>query len=179
MAERIQAAIASPSTATTRSTPRRRHRPALWVLSTGWAATAIALVVLGVENQQLRQDKLQAEAVVASFSQPQNQLYTLTGTEDEPEASGRLVIDPAAASATIATYDLPQLPEDQVYRLWALADAEPIFCGQFNPEDGTDISQWPLPDPGCASTPVQMLVTSELVTAPPEPQGTLVLQPRS
>lgn len=178
LAQRLAAAISAPPSSTAIPLVRRR-RPTVWVLSSGWAATAIALIVLGIENQQLRQEKLQSEAVVASFSQPQNLLYTLAGTETEPAASGRLAIDPAAELATIATYDLPSLPEDQVYRLWALADAEPIFCGQFNPADGAAINQWQLPNPGCATAPVQMLVTSESIAAPPQPQGPLVLQPQS
>lgn len=89
------------------------------------------------------------------------------------------MIDAAAESATIATDSLPPLPANQVYRLWALADADPIFCGEFNPNDETAINQWQLPDPGCAAAPVQMLVTSESATAPLEPQGPLVLQPLS
>ena len=44
---------------------------------------------------------------MASFSQPANRLFTLTGTEAEPQASGRLVVNPTDQTALIVTTDLP------------------------------------------------------------------------
>jgi hypothetical protein len=132
-----------------------------------------------VENQRLRQELLQSEAVVASFSQPNNRLYTLAGTENQPQASGRLVVDPADETALIVTEDLPPLAADQVYRLWAIADQDPLFCGQFNPDAVQSTNQWQLPDVACGAAEVQMLITAESADAPPVPVGTLVLQSQS
>jgi hypothetical protein len=142
----------------------------------GWAATAIALVVVALDNQQLRQDKQQVEAVVARFTQPGNPIYTLAGTASQPQATGRLVIDDATQLITVTTQALPPLPADQVYRLWALADAAPVYCGQFNPEAMTAISEWAAPDALCATEQVQLLVTREALADPPTPQGPLVLE---
>lgn len=159
-------------------------RPPLWRrlsfwLGTGWALTAIALAAIAQENYRLRQAQRETEAIVASFTQPTNRLYTLQGTENQPQASGRLVIDPNQGEALITTRDLPPLPADQAYRLWALADSTPVFCGQFNPSPDAPAQQWSLPDSACDSDSVQMLITAESASAPPTPAGPLVLQSQS
>ncbi|MGB3137453.1 MAG: anti-sigma factor [Nodosilinea sp.] len=148
-------------------------------LALGWVATALALVLALQENQRLRLALRQNEAVVASFSQPASQLYTLAGTDAEPQASGRLVVDPADQTALIVTTDLPPLNPGEIYRLWALADSDPVFCGEFNPSVGQDTSQWPLPNAACGEEAVQMLITAEQAIAPPVPAGELVLQSQS
>ncbi|MGF1571030.1 MAG: anti-sigma factor domain-containing protein [Nodosilinea sp.] len=157
-----------------------RRVPWGWLgLGLGWAATALALAAVLHENRQLRLALRQSEAVVASFSQPTNRLYTLAGAEAQPQASGRLVVNPADQTALIVTSDLPPLEADQVYRLWALAGADPVFCGQFNPDAAQATSQWTLPDAACGNAPVQMLITAEQADAPPVPAGALVLQSQS
>ncbi len=159
---------------------RRRRWP--WgrlALALGWVATAITLVAALQENQRLRLALRQNEAVVASFSQPANPLYTLGGTEVEPQANARLVVNPTDQTALIVTTDLPPLAADQVYRLWALADSDPVFCGQFNPAAAQDTNQWALPAAACGEAPVQMLITAERVGDPLIPAGDLVLQSRS
>ncbi|WP_017298872.1 anti-sigma factor [Nodosilinea nodulosa] len=148
-------------------------------LALGWAATALALAFTLQENQRLRLALRQNEAVVASFSQPANQLYTLAATDSKTQASGRLVVDPKDQTALIVTTDLPTLGADQVYRLWALADGNPVFCGEFNPDATHDTNQWALPDAACGRSPVQMLVTAERASDPPVPAGSLVLESRS
>ncbi|MBE9158996.1 anti-sigma factor [Nodosilinea sp. LEGE 06152] len=158
---------------------RRRLPLGKLVLALGWAATGLALVLALQENQRLRLALTQQEAVVASFSQPGNPLYTLSGTDAEPQASGRLVVNPDAQTALIVTTDLPPLSPDQVYRLWALADSDPVFCGQFNPKAGQNTNQWILPNAACSDGSVQMLVTAERAADPPIPAGDLVLQSRS
>ena len=182
-AAQAQAPESAPALASEPS-PEPVIRPRRWpwgglVLALGWVATAIALVAALQENQRLRLALLQNEAVVASFSQPANPLYTLGGTEVEPEANARLVVSPTDQTALIVTTDLPPLAADQVYRLWALADSDPVFCGQFNPDAAQDTSQWDLPDAACAASPVQMLITAENRVDPPVPAGDLVMQSQS
>ncbi|WP_448169493.1 anti-sigma factor [Leptolyngbya iicbica] len=162
------------------STPRPPRRVWGWAgLGLGWAATAVALISVAAENQRLRQELIQSEAVVASFSQPDNRLYTLAGTAAQPQASGRLVVDPERETALIFTESLPPLTANQAYRLWAIADQEPLFCGQFNPIAEQASSQWQLPDIACGAPGVQMLITAESTDAPPLPAGPLVLQSQS
>ena len=160
--------------------PRRPRRTWGWAgLGLGWAATAVALISVVAENQRLKQELIQSEAVVASFSQPDNRLYTLAGTDAQPQARGRLVVDPGSETALIFTDRLPPLTANQTYRLWAIADQSPLFCGQFNPSAEQASSQWPLPDAACGAPDVQMLITAESVDAPPLPEGPLVLQSQS
>ncbi len=148
-------------------------------LALGWIATGLALALTWQENQRLRLALRQQDAIVASFSQPANHLYTLAGTPAAPQANARLVVDPADQTALIVTTDLPTLGADQVYRLWALADSDPVFCGEFNPSALQATSQWTLPNATCAANPVQMLITAEKATDPPVPAGSLVLQSQS
>lgn len=180
--DRILSAVQNPAPATA-SAPapagRRRLSLAKLSLALGWAATGLALMLTLQENQRLRLALRQSETVVASFSQPANQLYTLAGTDAEPQASGRLVVSPAEQTALIVTTDLPPLSADQVYRLWALADSDPVFCGEFNPHTGQDTNQWLLPNAACGNESVQMLITAEQITDPPVPAGALVLQSQS
>jgi hypothetical protein len=161
--------------------PQRQPRRAWgWAgLGLGWAATAVALISVVAENQRLKQELIQSEAVVASFSQPDNRLYTLAGTDAQPQARGRLVVDPDSETALIFTDSLPPLTTNQAYRLWAIADQSPLFCGQFNPSAEQSSSQWQLPDAACGAPGVQMLITAESVDAPPLPEGPLVLQSQS
>lgn len=162
------------------TSPLRSRRPwAIAGLGLGWAATAIALLSTSVENQRLRQALQRNEAVLASAGQPNTEIYTLSGSETQPQASGRLVVNPASATALILTEDLTPLTTDQVYRLWAVADQEPLFCGQFNPSANQATSQWTLPDAACGAEGVQMLITAEEASAPPVPAGTLVLLSQS
>ncbi|NJL47707.1 MAG: hypothetical protein HC929_09785 [Leptolyngbyaceae cyanobacterium SM2_5_2] len=148
-------------------------------LGLGWAATALALMTVRQENQRLRLALRQNEALVASFSQPGNPLFTLAGAEAEPQASGRLLVNPGTQTALIITADLPPLEADQVYRLWAVAARDPIFCGQFNPDTSEATTELALPDRACSTGNVQMLVTAERAADPPVPAGSLVLQSQS
>jgi len=176
--DRVMAAVAAPVAPSPAVPVSRPSRPrwGLYGVSAGWAVTAIALVAVAMDNQQLRRDKQQAEAVVARFAQPGNPIHTLAGTDSQPQATGRLVVDDATQLITVTTQDLPPLPADQVYRLWALADAAPVYCGQFNPEAMTATSEWAVPDALCTTEQVQLLVTREATADPPTPQGPLVLE---
>ncbi len=178
----IPTPVSSPAAVSPALTPEGARRRFPWGkvgLGLGWAATVLALIAVMQENQRLRLALRQNEAIVASFSQPGNPLFTLAGTEVEPQASGRLLVNPSRQTALMITIDLPPLEADQVYRLWAVAGGDPIFCGQFNPNTGQATSEWALPDRACSAGNVQMLVTAERTADPPVPAGSLVLQSQS
>lgn len=150
-----------------------------WVIGgmgLGWAVTALAAAALFSENYRLRQAQRQNEALVASFVRPSSRVYTLVGTPDHPEARARLVIDATQGSVVIATENLPSLPPEQAYRLWAVATETPLYCGQFNPSAGVATVDWQIPDPACNSAIAHMLITTESATDPPVPRGPLVLK---
>lgn len=178
--ERVKQQVLQAVTSPTRS-PRTSQRPArglIYALSTGWAITAIALFSLWQENQQLRQAQQQTQTILANFEQPNSYFYLLSGTDENPEISARLAINPETRSAAIVTHNLPSLPSDRVYRLWGVVNNEPTYCGEFNPVSTVGLSQWQLPS-DCDAIAATMLVTQELQADPPIPQGTLVLQAQS
>lgn len=174
----LTAAQPAPTTPARSSAPRRNFLSA-W-LGLGWAVTAVALGALALDNYRLRQEQLELKAVVASFSQPTTRFYALVGTKEQPQAVGRLVIDPNQQSASIVTDELATLPTGQAYRLWAMAEGKPVYCGQFTPTPASSTPiRWQLPEAACDSTTAQMLVTAESASAPPVPAGPLVLQSQS
>jgi hypothetical protein len=156
--------------------PAQPRRP--WRLIAGGAIAAAALIVLGADNYQLRQSVAEKREVIQALQNPDRFIYTLSGTEDLPDAFGSLVIDTGAQRAFLLTQNLPPLPSDQAYRLWAIPEGAtaPAFCGQFDGgEDGLE-TRWQLLDADCNITGVQMLITAEDTSAPPAPEGPLVMQ---
>lgn len=158
--------------------PAQPARPRPWGLIAGGAIAAAALIVLGIDNYQLRQSVAEKREVIQALRNPDRFIYTLSGTEDLPDAFGSLVIDTGDQRAFLLTQNLPPLPSDQAYRLWAIPEGAtvPAFCGQFDGgEDGSE-TRWQLLDADCNITGVQMLITAEQASAPPTPEGPLVMQ---
>lgn len=99
-------------------------------LAAGAAAAVIGVllvfnVLLQNELQELQESQLNS--------------YALQGAEPAEEAEGRLVgMDDREAMLVVA--DLPELPEDQTYQIWAIKDGEPVSCGIFTPENGSSMS---------------------------------------
>jgi anti-sigma-K factor RskA len=153
--------------------PFRRSR---WLQAAG-AIAALAAIALLVDNHRLRQSVQADQAIVATLQQPDSIVYPLRGTEKAANASGSLVVNSSHKTAVVLVQNLPALPDGQAYRLWAIPKGatKPTYCGQFN-NDRTGVVHWALPEAVCSTNVPQMLVTAELVTAPPVPAGTLVLK---
>ena len=153
----------------------------------GGAIAALFLMTLAIDNYRLHQQMQQNQitvgqlqqtaktnaALIAALQQPNAQLYALQGTQ---KTSGSLVVDPAQNQVTIVN-DLPQLPQGQVYRLWAIAAnaTQPTYCGEFN---AGAIASWSAPEAVCSKKVTQMLITAELASDPPIPKGALVMKSR-
>ncbi len=152
---------------------RRGNR---WLQAAG-AIAALAAIALLVDNYRLRQSVQADQAIVATLQQPDSIVYSLKGTEKAVSASGSLVVNPSDKTAVVLVQNLPALPDGQLYRLWAIPKGatKPTYCGQFN-NNRTGTVRWSLPEAVCSTNVPQMLVTAELVTAPPVPAGTLVLK---
>ncbi|MEO0458799.1 MAG: anti-sigma factor [Cyanobacteria bacterium P01_A01_bin.114] len=168
----------------------------------GWGAiAALALLTLGFDNwrlrqtlanrqkalaaaqttiQQLQQDLEQASTVLATLQQPTRQVYTLAGTGRLVDTTGSLIVVPGHSEVALVANNLPTLPEEQIYRLWAIADKQtaPVFCGQFKANQ-TGSLQWSVPDDICVASPAQVLITIDPLDAPAVPGGELVLQSTS
>jgi anti-sigma-K factor RskA len=161
--------------------PKPQRRVAKGWLSLAGTLAAAALVALAVENYRLRQEVEIDRPIIAALQQAGAQLYALQGTENAAQASGSIVITPQQQQVLVVAQNLPQLPPGQAYRLWAMPknSKQPAYCGQFNTNaTGTVSTLWPASDALCSKTPAQLLITAESATAPPVPQGDLVMKSR-
>jgi anti-sigma-K factor RskA len=114
--------------------PTRSSRPATksnrvsfpWTSAMG-AAAAVLIVVLGVNNYQLRQ-ALQTAQTSPSDSPTLDSLtsdlltYVLERTEAVEDASATVVVNPETLEADLAIQNLPPLPPEKVYVLWTVLE---------------------------------------------------------
>ncbi|MEM9089556.1 MAG: anti-sigma factor [Cyanobacteria bacterium P01_F01_bin.53] len=176
-----------------------------WQKWGGFAVAAGLVAALGINNLQVRQqltqandDKAQLQAeldartgelarlettevrdqtILTALRQPNALVYDLQGTGTAAEAFGSLLAVPNHSEVALVSDNLPPLPDGQVYRLWAVATPvdDPMFCGEFVGEgDGTAV--WTVPDELCSNSPVQMIITVDVVSDPPVPKGPAVLK---
>jgi anti-sigma-K factor RskA len=177
---------------------RKRWLPAIGI---GCAAAVLAALGLNqiqmdrqfqqaVSQQQLQAMKTEVERLrnelqadretIALLSQPDTRMYSLMGTTDPSSgriSTARLLTRPGTVAVTLVAQDLPKLPNDRIYRLWAVATptAAPMYCGQFRQNDrGT--AQWKAPNVACTKTPQQLLITLDAPTDPTTAAGPLVMK---
>ena len=172
--------------------PIARRSNLRWLGLMGMAAAA-AVVGLSLNNYQLRQEiqtnriviaALQQETalsrpVISALQRPQAKPYAITGTGKATNASGTIVLDRQQKQIVMVAQNLPELPQGQAYRLWAMPQNSktPAYCGEFNADStGLVTTRWAAKSALCSSNPAQLLITAELVTAPPMPQGELVMK---
>ncbi|NJO40485.1 MAG: hypothetical protein HC769_19060 [Cyanobacteria bacterium CRU_2_1] len=155
----------------------KRRRNLSW-RGLGGAVAAAALLALAVQNNVLRQQAAQNEAIISALEQPGTSVHSLQGTEQAPDAFGSVIVTRNQQVAIVAQ-NLPELPSDRVYRLWAMPaeSSIPSYCGQFNTTPSGTISiQWIAANASCNSGAVQLLITSEFATDPFVPKGELVMR---
>lgn len=163
-----------------------------------WAIAAATLLVLGIDNWQLRQNlvarKIQlrdaeitietlqqdienARIVFATLRQPTSQVHQMEGTNRLKDVSGRLIVVPGHSEVALVADNMPLLPADQIYRLWATTDdrSDPLYCGQFQANE-TGAMQWVVPESLCVTNPAQMLITIEPAASAPRFGNELVMQ---
>ncbi|BAU15422.1 anti-ECFsigma factor, ChrR [Leptolyngbya sp. NIES-3755] len=140
-------------------------------------ATAIGSLILGIENYRLRQTVQANQSIIETLKQPNTNFYVLRGTEKAVEASGKVVIDPRQDTFIVLVQNLPDLPQNQAYRLWAISQGktQPNYCGQFTSREAA-IGYRSSLQPGCDSPAAQLLITAESATAPPIPAGPLLMK---
>ena len=98
----------------------------------------------------------------------------LSGTEAEPLAWARAFIDPASGRALLLVYDLPVLPPDAVYQLWAIRDGTPASAGTLTVDaDGTGRLESEEADLWIGAS--VLAVTVEPAPGQPAPTGPIVL----
>ena len=101
-------------------------------------------------------------------------MIALEGTEDNSQAFGSFAIAPTG-KAVITLQNIPQLPKNRVYRLWAVAEGKKIDCGDFEVnEEGKVLVQLPVDNSmGSVSS---ALVTVEPLQPVEQPTGEIVMR---
>ena len=116
-----------------------------WGVGAGALAAASLLITLGwnlyVNLQELQklegrvaalQTKVaQQEETLRFLSDPQVRFILLAGLPPSPEATGRLLWNPANRTGLFLTTGLPLTPRNRAYELWAISGKEPIPAGVF------------------------------------------------
>ena len=175
-------------------------RPVRWGRIIGSIA-ALILVALSVDNYRLRQqtqttaqvrqelEQNQAEleqlrrqvqemsTVMASLQEPGARVHSLVGAGQASRANGYLVTIPGETQMVLVARNLPNLTEDQVYRLWAVAQeaAPPQYCGQFQ-QNAAGTAEWIAPTQGCSADPSQYLITLDAPDDPLDSAGPLMMR---
>jgi anti-sigma-K factor RskA len=127
-------------------------------------------------NQQrlatMEQDMKRYQKTVALLHQPNNRLMALTAA-GKAVASGSLVIVPTQNVAVLTLQNLPVLPTEQMYQLWAVKDGKKMPCPQFMPNaQGEVFLQLSANDLMDSS---EVVVTVEPAGKMPQPTGEMVL----
>jgi len=176
----LQAARDSDTSSTARLSNRVWRRPKAWLGVAGSVAASV-IVGLGIYSYRLHQEVITARAelsrykeAIALLRQPSNRLVSLKGTNAIPQASGSMVIVPNSEMAILTLQNVAPLPKGQIYRLWATADGEKIYCGEFKPDSqGKVFVEIPLDNVMSGNSSV--VVTIEPSQRTPQPIGETVM----
>ena len=130
--------------------------PKIWLTIAGVSITGL-MASLGFFNYQLNQKLATAEADLSHYrlqaelsktqqelsryeetlsvlKQPNNRLLALKSITPNISSSGSLVIAPNSEAAILTLKNLPDLPAEKVYRLWAFVGEKKVKCAKFNPD---------------------------------------------
>ena len=157
-------------------TAARPARRVVWSRFIAAAAAAIALA-LGFDSYRLRTE-LQVEREVTAMLQEPNVVrsFALAGTGSAGRAFGAVTLDLDAKKGAVALRNMPALPADQVYRLWARVADKAVPCGDFMAAaDGTIRAQFRVPVESYTAPIANLFVTVEPRAATGDPTGPQVM----
>jgi anti-sigma-K factor RskA len=169
---RVLAAV-EPRTAS----PASRRASRLVVRLVGAVAAVLALA-LGLDAYRARRDLALERELRTALQQPNVVLdFTLVGRGDAAGAEGRVSLDLDARRGAVALHDLPPLPPDRVYRLWAAVGDRTVPCGAFAAvAHGRLVAQFSVPVDAYAAPIGRLFLTLEPATLPPAPTGPTVME---
>ncbi len=188
----IPQSVQSPMIASTETGLKKSaNRQNIWKLvSIGLgsisAIAAIALIALGFDNYQMRQQIATNQVELQKYKQAiallqggDNRMIPLKGMGATPAATGSVMIAPSEKMAMISIQNLTQIPQETSYRLWAIVDGKKVDCAQFRPDaQGNVFLKVPLGNALKQSTTV--IITVEQNTDPnknsSEPTGEMVMK---
>jgi anti-sigma-K factor RskA len=91
-------------------------------------------------NQQLQAKLKSTDSVLNKIAQEQRlmsdpnvSVVNMTGTEKAPQSSASIYWDSTSANVWLIVKNMPKLPSDKQYQLWALIDGKPKDLGLFDP----------------------------------------------
>jgi anti-sigma-K factor RskA len=90
-------------------------------------------------NKQLAERLNQSDAaltkLLGEISGPTTTVVNMVGTKREPKASANVYWDSTSSNVYLLVKNMPQLPSDQQYQLWALIDNKQKNLGVFDATD--------------------------------------------
>lgn len=89
---------------------------------------------LQAELSKTQQELSRYQEAISVLKQPNNRLLALKSITPDISSSGSLVIAPTSEAAILTLKNLPDLPKEKVYRLWAFVDGKKVKCAKFNPD---------------------------------------------
>lgn len=109
------------------------------------AAAVIIIVFLSAtsitlynKNNDLKRQLTETQDITSLLNSPGMQFVDLEGIDPNPQAFGKVVIDPGKGAAVVYMYALPQTPQGMEYQLWVMREGKPTSAGTFTvAEDGS------------------------------------------
>jgi hypothetical protein len=98
------------------------------------------LGVLTADNQQLRQELSQSQAINTLLQESGTRLFTFKGIDTTNAASGSIMMNPDREKAVMVVRNLPAPPPGYVYLLWTVIDNRKLPCGEVKPYSWGDFT---------------------------------------
>jgi anti-sigma-K factor RskA len=89
-------------------------------------------ISLNTEVERLRRELAAQREVLVRLSNSNLQAMSISGTEHQPAARGRLFADPSAESAMLIVSGLQRLEAGKVYQFWLIRGDVPVSAGVFS-----------------------------------------------
>jgi anti-sigma-K factor RskA len=156
--------------------PKHAARRVVWSRFAAATAAGIALV-LGLEVHRLRSE-LELQHDAAALLQEPNVVrsFTLAATSAFGRSSGSVILDLDAKKGAVVLRNLPPLPAEHVYRLWARVGDANVPCGDFIGAGGAVRSPFPVPVESYTAPVAGVFVTIEPRAAGDHPTGPVVME---
>ena len=85
----------------------------------------------GCDSLQAEQQQLQER--LRFLQQPGTRNIIMSGTDLSPEAVASVFFNPGEQTALLSSAQLPPVPADKQYQLWAIVGDQPVSMGVFDP----------------------------------------------
>ncbi|NJK50679.1 anti-sigma factor [Candidatus Gracilibacteria bacterium] len=95
---------------------------------------------LTADNQRLRQELSQSQAVNTLLQESGTRLFTFRGVNATNAASGSIMMNPEREKAVMVVRNLPAPPPGYVYLLWTVIDSRKLPCGEVKPYSWGDFT---------------------------------------